>query len=68
MIEQQLTILLKPKLYLSKNSVICSKCTGNKGVVVAMAAKMRSEVSAWINGQQSLIGALIKDTGVLKSK
>ena len=33
-----------------------------------MAAKVGYEVCAWINGQQSIVGALIKDTGVLKSQ
>ena len=64
----RLIIILELKICLSKNSVICSNCTGNKGVEVAMASKMRYEVCAWINGQQSIIGALIKNTGVLKSQ
>ena len=65
-IEQYLTIVLKLKCYLGKNSG--SNCIGNKAVVVAMASKMRYEVCVWINGQQSIVGALIKDTGVLKGQ
>ena len=62
------TIVFKLKFCLGKNSVFCSNCTGNKGVVVVMASKMRYKVCTWINGQQSIVGAFIKNTGVLKSQ
>ena len=70
MIERQrheITIVLKLKCCFGKNSVICSNCTGNKGIVI-VTSKMGYEVCARINGQQSIVGTLIKDTGVLKGQ
>ena len=47
----RLTIILKLKLCLGKNSVICSDCTINKCIVVSMASKVGYEVCMWINSQ-----------------
>ena len=53
---------------LGKNSVLCSNCTGNKGVVVTMTSKMRYKVCIWVHCQQNIVIAFIKDTGVLKGQ
>ena len=45
---------------MGKNSVICSNCTGNKGIVVVMASKMAYKVCIWVNGQQSSVSASSK--------
>ena len=47
----RLTIILKLKLCLGKNSVICSDCTINKCIVVSMASKVGYEVCMWISSQ-----------------
>ena len=62
------TIVFKLKFCLGKNSVICSDCTINEGIVVTMTSKMGYKVCIWINGQQSIVGARIEDTDVLKSQ
>ena len=56
------------KCCLGKNSVICSNCTGNKVIIVIMASKMAYKVCICVNGQQSIIHALTKNTWVLKGQ
>ena len=49
-----LTIILKLKLCLGKNSVICSDCTINKCIVVSMASKVGYEVCMSVKHRRCL--------------